>query len=543
MFDFSEYEKSSAAEFGRRVQENQRQLARSLQSSYDFIICGAGSSGSVVARRLAEMPSVQVLLLEAGGDDDVAEIIDPEKWVLNLGTQREWGYQAEANSALNGRALPYAMGRVLGGGSSINVGVWSRGHKSDWDYFAEEAGDPRWGYEAVLALYKRIEDFHGKQDPLFRGQGGPMYLENAQAKLHPFPGAVLDAAASVGIPRFHNPNGQMMEEGSGCAPTDRIFHDGRRQSVFRSYAFPMMIQANLTVLKDVLVTRLTFDGKRTTGVEVMHQGQARQFTARTEVIVSAGAVETPKLLMQSGIGDQDELKRFRIPVVQHLPGVGKNLQDHPSVSCIWEFAKAPEGISFIPEAVAFWKSDSSLSSPDLLMFPLMLPYTSAEAMARFQPKQHSWTLACVLQRPQSRGEIRLTGATASDRPRIEANILSDPADLKALMLAVQTCREIGHSSALQPYRGSEVLPGLMDTSALEHFIRDSVGNFSHQTCTAKMGKDAMSVVDASLKVYGVQRLRIADGSVMPRIMTGNTMAACVVIGERAAEMIRQEHSL
>lgn len=543
MHNHGEFQDSSSSEFRRRVETNQRWLATSLQGSYDFIICGAGSSGSVVARRLSEKPGVQVLLLEAGGTDDVPEVMDPEKWVRNLGTEREWGFQAEPNPNLNDRTIPYAMGKALGGGSSINVGVWSRGHKSDWDYFAEESGDPGWGYDSVLDLYHRIEDFQGAPDPHYRGTGGPMYLENTEKDLHPFHRAALDSAESVGTPRFENPNGSMMEGGGGCSTADRIFRDGTRQSVFRSYTFPRMAHSNLTVLTGVLVTRLTFEGRRATGVEAMYEGQLRRFDARAEVIVSMGAIETPKLLMQSGIGDQAELQRFSIPVVQHLPGVGQNLQDHPSVSCIWEFSEVPEKVGFLTEAVAFWKSDPTLEVPDLLMFPLMAPYTSAEIMARVQPKQHSWTIASVLLRPKSRGQIRLAGPNASDPPRIDANILSDPADLKALMASLKTCREIGYASALDRYRGKEVLPGKLQTTELEQLVREGTTNFSHQTCTAKMGRDAMSVVDAQLKVYGIEDLRIVDASVMPRTTTGNTMAACVVIGERAAEMLYLTHGL
>jgi choline dehydrogenase len=335
----------------------------------------------------------------------------------------------------------------------------------------------------------------------------------------------------------------MMEGDGGCSATDRIIHQGSRQSAFRSYTLPKMAQSNLTVLTDALVTRLLFEGKRVVGVEVMHSGSLQRFNASEEVIVSMGAVQTPKLLMQSGIGDEAELNRFSIPVVQHLPGVGRNLQDHPSVSCIWEFAEAPDQQSFLAEAVAFWKSDSGLASPDLLMFPLMIPYTSAESAARFQPKPQSWSLSCVLLSPKSCGRIRLSGAGASDPPRIEARILSDRSDLKTLTEGIRVCREIGYSTALEQFRGREVMPGRSNGMELEELIREATGNFSHQACTAKMGTDALSVVSADLKVYGVENLRVADASVLPRTMTGNTMAACVVVGERMAEMLASAHKL
>jgi choline dehydrogenase len=529
------------AEFRKHVERNQRQLASSLRNTFDFIVCGAGTSGSVVAGRLAENPEVQVLLLEAGGSEDVPEISDPEKWVSNLGTSREWGFLTEPDSELNGRTVPYTMGRALGGGSSINVGVWSRGHKTDWDYFADETGELAWGYDSILRLYHRIEDFHGISDPQYRGEGGPMHLENSQRDLHPFNHAALEAAEAKGMVRFDNPNGRMMEGAGGCSTTDRIIHRGRRQSAFRSYTLPKMAQSNLTVLTDALVTRLLFEGKRVVGVEVIRSGSLQRFNAGKEVILSMGAVQTPKLLLQSGIGDQAELSRSAIPVVKHLPGVGRNLQDHPSVSCIWEFAEAPDQQSFLAEAVAFWKSDSSLASPDLLMFPLMIPYTSAESAARYQPKPQSWSLSCVLLRPKSRGLIRLSGAGAFDPPKIEAGILSDHADLKALTKGLNVCREIGYSTALDRFRGTEVMPRGSSGVELEEFVREATGNFSHQACTAKMGTDALSVVSADLKVYGIDKLRIADASVLPRTITGNTMAACVVVGERMAELLASEH--
>jgi choline dehydrogenase len=534
---------SNDAGFRKRVDQNQHQLASSNRKTFDFIVCGAGSSGSVVAGRLAENPAVRVLLLEAGGSDDIPEISDPEKWFLNLGTNREWGFHTEPHAGLNGRTMPYTMGRALGGGSSINVGVWSRGHKNDWDYFAEESGDVAWGYDSVLRLYHRIEDFHGLPDPLYRGEGGPIFLENSQASLRPFNRAALEAMESRGMVRFDNPNGGMMEGNGGCSTTDRIIHRGSRQSVFRSYALPKMVQANLTVLTDTLVTRLLFDGKRVIGVEATRSGSLRRFIAQEEVILSMGAVQTPKLLMQSGIGDEAELSRFRIPTVQHLPGVGRNLQDHPSVSCIWEFAEKPDQQSSLAEAVAFWKSDSSLPSPDLLMFPLMVPYMSAESTARLRPKPESWSLACVLLSPKSRGRIRLSGAAASDPARIEARILSDHSDVKALAEGLKVSREIGCSSAFGPYRGKEVMPGRSNGFELEELVGEAASNFSHQASTAKMGTDAQSVVNADLKVYGVDNLRVADASVLPRTMTGNTMAACVVVGERMAEMLASKHQL
>ncbi|HEX4167177.1 MAG TPA: GMC family oxidoreductase N-terminal domain-containing protein, partial [Bryobacteraceae bacterium] len=290
-----------SAAFLERVRSNQARLTSELKSEYDFIVCGSGSSGSVVARRLAENPEVNVLLLEAGGDDDVPPVMEAIQWPLNLGSERDWSFQAQPNPHINGRSIPFSMGKVLGGGSSVNVMAWARGHKTDWDFFASEAGDPAWNYESVLQIYRRIEDWHGAPDPKYRGTGGPVFVEPA-----PNPSALasatVEASRSVGIPTFENPNGRMVEADGGASIQDLRIRNGKRQSVFRSYVFPHMDRANLTVLTEALVTRVTFDGKRATGLEIYHGGKTKQIRAGLEVVLSLGAINTPKVLMQSGIG-------------------------------------------------------------------------------------------------------------------------------------------------------------------------------------------------------------------------------------------------
>jgi choline dehydrogenase-like flavoprotein len=313
---------------------------------------------------------------------------------MYLGSERDWSFQAQPNTGLNGRSVHLAMGRVLGGGSSINVMVWARGHQSDWDFFASEAGDPAWGYQSVLEIYRRIEDWHGVPDPKYRGTGGPVFVEPAPNP-NPIAPAMLEAARLIGIPTFENQNGRIMESDGGASMTDLRARSGTRQSVFRSYVFPCMDRPNLTVLTHALVTRLSFEGKRATGVE----------------------------------------------------------------------------ISF------------------------------------------------------------------------DANFLSDPDDLKAAITCVELCREIGNSAPLRPFTKREVMPGNLKGAELENFVRNVVESYFHQTCTAKMGRDSMSVVDGSLRVYGIENLRIADGSILPRVITGNTMAACVIIGERAGELLRIAHMM
>jgi choline dehydrogenase len=525
-----------------RVRANQQKLTADLKRHYDFIVCGSGSSGSVVARRLAENPDVSVLLLEAGGTDDVPNVMEAIQWSTNLGSERDWGFVDQPNPRLNGRSIPLNMGKVLGGGSSVNVMAWSRGHKNDWEFFASEAGDPAWNYESVLNIYQRIEDWHGTPDPKYRGAGGPVYVQPAPISNPIFP-AMLEGARAAGIPTFENPNGRMQEGPGGCSVQDIRSRDGKRQSIFRSYTFPYMDRSNLTVLTDAMVTRLTLEGIRATGVEIVHNGQVQCIGAVLEVVLSLGAINTPKLLTQSGIGDETELQRFGIPRVQHLPGVGQNFQDHFLISSIWESEQPLAPSETANGAVSFWKSNSSLATPDIQQLITEVPIPSAETAARFNPPANSWTISGVGVSPKSRGQLRLTGPNPLDPVQIEANMLSHPDDLKAAIASVELCREIGNSRPLKPYAKREVMPGNLKGAELENFVRDATITTWHQTCTAKMGRDAMSVVDANLKVYGIENLRIADGSIMPRVTTGNTMAPCVIIGERAGEILRAEHNL
>jgi choline dehydrogenase len=533
---------NGTSEFARRVQINPRRLALELNSHYDFIVCGSGSSGAVVARRLAENAAVNVLLLEAGGSDDVPSVMEAHQWHLNLGSERDWGFTDQPNPHLNGRAIPLSMGKVLGGGSSINVMAWARGHKNDWDFFADEAGDRGWNYESVLSIYRRIEDWHGAPDPRYRGSGGPVFVQPAPNP-NPIAPAMVEGARCAGIPTFESHNGRMMESDGGAAILDLRVRDGRRLSVFRAYTFPFMDRPNLTVLTDALVTRVMFDGKRATGVEIVYEGKTRRIGAQSEVVLSLGAIHTPKVLMLSGVGDSEELRRLGIPLVQHLPGVGRNLQDHPGISCIWEYQEPLAPRNNGGEATFFWKSDVNLDTPDLQTCQAEVPLCSDETAARFGRPPHGWTLLAGLVRPKSRGRVRLTGPNADDPIKIEASMLSHPDDVRAAIAGVELCREVGNSAPLQRYAKREIMPGNLKGSALENFIRDAVITYHHQTCTAKMGRDAMSVVDARLRVYGIERLRIADGSIMPRVTTGNTMAPCIIIGERAGEMLRTDHGI
>jgi choline dehydrogenase len=525
------------AHFQERVNSNQQALASKLRKEFDYIVCGSGTSGSVVAGRLAVDRDVQVLVLEAGGSDESDVVMDPNRWPTNLFTDRDWGFIAEPNPNLNNRAIGYSMGKVLGGGSSINVSTWSRGHRGDWDFCAQEAGDKAWDYDSVLKLYReKIEDWSGAPDPLYRGMGGRVHVQPA-TDLRPFQFAVIEAAESAGIPRFPNANGQMMERAAGTAFVDETVSEGQRKSIYRSYLYPLMDQPNLTVLSGALVTRLLFDGNRAVGVQVLFNGQCLQVKAVREVILSAGAIQTPKLLMQSGVGNPEELRQFGIPVVQGLRGVGQNLHDHIAFEALWEVAGEPPAPIPRGKTAVFWKTDSTLDSPNIYAYSRRGAWVSPENVKRFgEPPGDVWSMV-VGMRPTSRGSVRLTGADSSDPVRIDAPYLKNSSDLHSLIEGLKTVRAIGNAPALAGFRGQESLPGSLTGRDVEEFFRNGLTTFWHQSCTAKMGQDEMSVVDSKLRVYGIDGLRIADSSVLPRVTSGNTMAPCVVIGERAAMLL------
>lgn len=525
------------AQAGSEAAAIQQYNTRDLQPEYDYIVVGSGSGGSVVAGRLAAESDARVLLLEAGDTDQLPAVLNPALWTTNIRSERDWGYLAEPAASVNNRALLMTMGKVVGGGSSVNATVWARGHKNDFDRWAAETGDDGWSYANVLEIYKRIEDWAGVPDPKRRGQGGRLWVEPARNP-NPIAPAMLEAASSIGIPKYDDQNGAMMEGPGGVSIANLRIRDGRRRNLPSDYLYPALRRPNLTLLTGAEVHTLQVEGNRVVGLSFVRGGKVHTTKATRRVVLCAGAINTPKILMLSGIGDESELRRHGIKVSAHVPGVGRNLQDHVLVAgCIWEYKKVLPPANNGGEATFFWKSDPSLDTPDLQPFQNENAYASEVTGPQFKPPAGSWTIMPGLVRPKSRGRVTLASAKPGDPPRIDAAFLSHPDDVTALLRGVDLCRAIGNAPAMKEFVKREVMPGNLSRSRMTTFLRDGAGTYFHESCTCKMGRDEMAVVDGRLSVRGIEGLSIADASVMPEVATGNTMAPTVVIGERMADIL------
>lgn len=520
------------------IRANQNERAATLQKAYDYVVIGTGSAGSALVGRLAAQRDASILVIEAGDWDTAPSVLDPTVWFTNLGTERDWQDVAIASPGTNNRAIPEHMGRVVGGGSSINATIWARPFKSDLEHWAQESGDTAWGYEHGLSIYRRMENWQGKPDARYRGQGGPVWCQPARDP-NPLAPAMLAACRSLGMPVLEDLNGAREEGAGGFALMNQIIREGRRQSMARAYLYPVLAQKNVTLLVNTHVDRLTFSGTRATGVEVRRGGTLQRIDAKTEVIVCSGGINTPKLLMLSGIGHQDELRAHGIKTLVHAPEVGKNFQDHLlHGGCIWEPKEHVPHRNSAANASGFIKSNASLSTPDVNLVQIELPYASDVVGKQYAPPNTSWALCAGLVAPKSRGTVQLRSANPTDRPIVDARFLSHPDDVKAMAHGIEVCREIGNSPAMRDFVKREVAPGKKLTGpAMEDFVRNGATTYFHQAGTCRMGRDAQAVVDAQLRVNGVQNLRIADSSIMPRIPGVATMATCALIGERMAEIL------
>ena len=525
------------------IRANQDKLASSLLPSYDYVVVGTGSAGSALIGRLAAANrDASILVIEAGDWDTAPSVADPRAWFTNLGTERDWQDVAVPSPGTNNRAIPEHMGKVVGGGSSINATIWARPFKNDLEYWAQQSGDAAWGYEHGLGIFRRVENWQGSADARYRGKGGPVWVQPAFDP-HPVAPAMLAACRSLGYPVLDDLNGAREEGAIGFALMNQIIRDGQRQSMARSYLYPVLSQPNVTLLVKSHVDRLTFSGTRAMGVEVTRAGgQSLKIGAKSEVILCSGGINTPKLLMLSGIGNEAHLRGLGIKTLVHAPEVGRNFQDHLlHGGCIWEPKEHIPHRNSAANASGFLKSRSDLPTPDLNIVQIEMPYVSEVIGKEYSPPPTSWALCAGLVGPKSRGAVTLRSSQPADRPIVDAAFLSDPDDVKALTFGIEVAREIGNSSAMKDFVKREVVPAKKLTGkAMEDFVRNGATTYFHESGTCRMGKDAKAVVDAQLRVVGVQNLRIADSSIMPRISAVATMASCVLIGERMAEILTKK---
>lgn len=517
---------------------NQLERSAKLQAAYDYVVVGTGSAACALVGRLATRKDASILMIEAGDWDTAPSVLNPNVWFTNLGTERDWGDVAIASPSTNNRAIPEHMGRVVGGGSSINATIWARPFKDDLEHWAKVSGDKSWGYESGLEIYRRMESWQGQPNDRYRGKNGPVWCQPANNP-HPLAPAMLAACKSLGYPVLDDLNGKREEGGIGFALMNQIIRDGRRQSMARSYLYPVLSRPNVTVLVNTHVDKLTLQGTKVTGVQINRAGTVSNVGANTEVILCSGGINTPKLLMLSGIGDDAQLRQHGIKTVVNAKEVGKNFQDHLlHGGCIFEPKEHIPHRNSAANASGFLKSRSSLAAPDVNLVQIELPYTSDVVGKQYSPPASSWALCAGLVAPKSRGEIRLKSNDPKDRPIVDAKFLSHPDDVKAIAYGIEVCRDIGNSAAMKDFVKREVAPGKkLQGKEMEDFVRNGATTYFHQAGTCRMGADKHAVVDSKLRVNGLQGLRIADSSIMPRIAAVATMATCALIGERMADIL------
>lgn len=527
------------------------------QQTFNYIIVGAGSAGCVVANRLSENPDNTVLLIEAGGKDTYPWIHIPVGYFKTMHNPKtDWCFQTEKDPGLNNRSIKWPRGKVLGGSSSLNGLLYIRGQAADYDHW-RQLGNDGWSYESVLPYFKKAEDQERGNDE-FHGSGGPLKVSNIRTH-RTICDAYIDAAEEIGIPRnddFNGPN----QEGAGYFQLTS--HKGRRCSSAVAYLNPVKHRKNLTIATKALVHKVILEDGRATGVELSFgKSSAQVIHCTNEIILSAGAIGSPHILQLSGIGDANHLQSVNIPVKQNLPGVGQNLRDHLQVRAVYKtkqkntlndevnnpIKKMMMGIEYAlfrtgpltmgaSQVGIFARTHPSLDVPDVQFhFQPLSSDNPGEGLHNFS----AFTSSVCQLRPESQGQVLAASANPQDYPKIHPNYLHSEVDQQVTLAGMKLSRQLAHSKALSPHIAEEYDPGphvQTDEELLEH-ARNTANTIYHPVGTCKMGTDPMAVVDDRLRVRGIKGLRVADASIMPTLVSGNTNAPTIMIGEKAADMI------
>ncbi|MHC6221415.1 GMC family oxidoreductase [Arthrobacter sp. MMS24-S77] len=492
------------------------------------IVVGAGSAGCVVARRLVDA-GVHVRVLEAGGEDSNPAIHDPSRMGELWHSADDWDYYTVPQEHASGRRLHLPRGKVLGGSHSLNAMIWVRCAPADFDHWAAEGNDG-WSWADVLPVYQQIEAFPGEAGMLDVSDDYP---------LDPIQGAVVDAAVEIGLERNPNYNSGQLD---GVSQQQLTIRDGKRLNTYIAYLKPVLAAPNVDLETGCHVHRLLLEDGRVSGVEYERRGELLRAYA-DEVILCAGAIDSPRILLRSGIGPAEELTDLGIAPVHDLPGVGKNLHDHLLAPVIFTTTREIDGprpgVS-ITQSHLFWKSRPDLDVPDTQPIHFSVPMYQDDMTG---PDSNAFTLMAGIVSPSSRGSIRLSGSDPRDPLLIDLAALNEEEDVRSLVASVRQCRAIGAAPALVEAWGAQELypgPAVVDDEGLRDYVRRRAVTYHHQVGSCKMGVDALAVVDPRLRVHGLAGLRIADASIMPRITTGNTNAPSIMIGEKAAKYILED---